>query len=101
MTRSFTVNGECLVRVKGGQHLSGIMDSYTELGLADKNAVKIIPKFYHHDIKVDDFGPYVPAEVLSYLAEVQIKMNLIHYDKDILDVCYGEALGGGDPGNQF
>src|ERR1700733_288058 len=105
MPRDFVVNGECLVQVKGGaQFGSGeAICVLSDLGLADSPVV-ITPTFYHKDILVDDFGPNVPAEVMWNIAEVNIRMALIHYDIDILDICMAEAMGGApdnSPGFEF
>ena len=102
--RDFQINGESLVRVKFGAHwtsglatLSGVPQPSNpgvyELGLA-LDAVRIIPKYVHSDIFVDDYGPEVPAEVLANIAECQIRMNLVNYNKNVLDVCLSESLGG-------
>lgn len=94
MARDFQINGECLVKVKGGAHISGFMfPEPAELGLAAEGIV-IEPRFYHEDIRCDDFGPSVPADVMWNLAEVNIRMLLIHYDVNILDYCLSEAMGG-------
>jgi hypothetical protein len=94
MPRDFRINGETLVKVKGGAHLSGhVVGNLTELGLA-VDQITVVPKFRHQELKVNDFGPDVPAEVLTMLAEVMIRMNLVHYDHSALDVCIAEAMGG-------
>lgn len=93
MTRAYQINGECLVEVKGGAHQSGnAIGDRTELGLASEQVI-IRPRFVHADVHVDDFGPDIPPEVLCMLAEVQLSMTLIHYDKDALQVCIEESLG--------
>lgn len=94
MDRDFVINGETLVRVKGGMHTStfqsGNISTITELGLTT-DQIRVIPRFIHKDIRVDDFGPEIPAEVMQYLADVIIKTNLIHYDPIILDTCLAES----------
>ncbi len=102
MGREFNVFGEALVTVFGGAHLSGTplhdevdgMVSGAELGLSLEQ-IKIIPRFHHKDMHVDDFGPDVPPEVMWNLADIRISMTLVHYDSDILDTCMGESMGGG------
>lgn len=110
MSRSFHINGESLVRVKFGLHLiSGAIPfsgsapislasgcTVYELGLAEE-AVTIVPHFRHQDVHADDFGPHIPAEVLAQLSDCTIHMKLIHYDRNVLDACMGEALGGTSP----
>jgi hypothetical protein len=96
MPRDFVINGECLVKVKGGQHMSGrAIGDLSELGLS-VDAVRITPRFIHADVKCDDFGPDIPAEVRWQLAEVGIRMVLLHYDEDVLDICLRESMGGGN-----
>ncbi len=98
MARDWTINGPTLVKVKGGAHLSGILfPAPAELGLST-DAITISPKFIHRDVRVDDFGPSIPAEVMWQLAEVKITMSLVHYDRNILDYCTSESMGGTLPG---
>ncbi len=95
MSRDLVVNGEVLVKVQGGSHMSGFpIGDVSELGLTS-DKTKMTFKFNHKDINVDDFGPLIPAEVMCQCAEVNIHMNLIHYDYEVLDVCMAEAMGGG------
>lgn len=100
MARDFQIAGETLVVVKGGAHLvsggigRGIADG-RELGLSS-DAIRLSPKYVHHDMRIDDFGPEIPADVIANLADVTIRMNLVHYDKDVLDVCARESIGGGN-----
>lgn len=108
--RDFIINGEALVRVKGNGELakpesSGLSpgDARTglwELGLADAG-ITITPRFYHMDVKADDYGPGVPADVRWMLAEATIRMNLIHYDTDILENCIVESMAGGFGGRMM
>jgi hypothetical protein len=99
MSRDYIINGETLVKVKlGAQYPSVISPGIAsgnifELGLAiDK--INISPVFYQRNIYVDDFGPNVPAEIACQIAEVNISMTLVHYDKRILDWCMAESMGG-------
>lgn len=94
MARDFQIFTEALVRVRGGAHLSGVMSTVTDLGLAEK-PITIRPNWVHRDIHYDDFGPNVPPEVMWMLADVQISMRLVHYDQLILDTCMIEAEAGG------
>lgn len=100
MARDFHINGETLVRVRGGAHLtSGLVGNayaiatVAELGLTSE-AIQITPRFFHKDINVDDFGPNIPPEVMYNLADVTIRMTLVHYDKWILTTCVAESMGG-------
>lgn len=115
MSREFFINGETLVTVKGGQHTSGLLylpntaTEYqigvgnvkaiasgapaAELGLA-VDQIQVTPRWKHRDFRADDFGPDVPPEVMVNIADVQIHMTLIHFDHDVLDGCWSEAMGG-------
>lgn len=87
-----------MVGVVGGAHLwSGVMGSgKVPLGLA-QDSITVAPTFFHDDVKVDDFGPHVPADVQQQLAWVDVSMTLVHADYDVMDVCWNESLGGGMP----
>lgn len=99
MTRDFQINGETLVLVKWGAHItSGVLwentgSNLTELGLA-VDSIHVMPRFVHADVHADAFGPLVPAEVRWQLAWADVHMTLVHYDRDALDVCVGESMGG-------
>ena len=82
-----------MVRIMGRQGTL-IGDSPHDLGLST-DAIRIIPRFIHQDIKVDDFGSEIPAEVMKMMADCQIRMNLVHYDDDLLRFCYQESFGTG------
>lgn len=88
--RDFQINGETLVKVKGpvGSDIADL----TELGLAS-GPIRVMPKVVHQDIKIDDFGPETPAEVLVYVGEVAVYMTLIHFDNDALEECIRLAMG--------
>ena len=99
MARGFQVNGESLVRVKFGAHIPPLGGNAEkgqqlyELGLASEG-IQIQPTFNHYDVKIDDFGPNVPTEMLWMGADVTIAMTLIHFDLDVLEGCIAESMGG-------
>lgn len=97
MARDFAIDGEVLALVKGGQHtslfISGDISTLKQLGLASE-PVRVIPRWIHKDIYTDDFGPDIPAELMTFLADVTITLPLIHFDPLILDTCLDESLGG-------
>ena len=101
--RSYVVNGEAMVMVKGGGHWGpsgSAMTQTTQLGLASEG-IEIKPKFHHMGIKTDDYGgplAEIPAEVMYLLGEVDIYMKLIHYDVGILGCCLVDAQAGGTLG---
>ncbi len=92
--RDFQIPGETLVQVKFAEHVSGIQ--VRELGLTT-DAVRIMPNFRHKEITVDDF-PEIPVEMQWELASVDIRMNLIHYNYDTLNICVDEAMCGSSDG---
>lgn len=95
-SRDWNINGETLVRVKGAGALANLttgLPQVWELGLA-LEAVRVRPRFVHHDVHCDDFGPEIPAEVMVLLADVTVRMDLVHYDHTVLDACLAESLGG-------
>lgn len=67
--------------------------SLWELGLTS-DQIRVIPKYFHQDRLVDDYGPNVPAETTWYLGECQIQMTLLHYDPVILEACVAESMCG-------
>lgn len=95
MARIFVVNGECLVSVQG--MVGTDIEEASELGLAERG-ITVTPRYSHKDIHVDDFGPDIPIDVLTQLAECTITMTLVDFDPDILDACLAESMGGGIAG---
>ena len=103
MARDFHIPGEVLVQVKGGEHsTSGLVGNnfaiatIRELGLASEG-IHVLPRFFHEDVYVDDFGKNVPPEVQWNLADATIRMTLVHYDRRILATCIAESMGGAKP----
>lgn len=90
MPRDFYINGESLIRIRFGAHIT---PSRVELGLA-ADQVRVVPRWAHKDIYVDDFGPDIPVDMMINLMEVNIYMKLIHFDRDVLNKCMGESAGG-------
>lgn len=94
MARGYYTNGETLVQVKGSpQSISKV----TPLGIASES-IKITPHYKHFDLKVDDFGPDIPPEVLWNLTDATIQMTLVHFDPAILSICVAESACGGTEG---
>lgn len=67
--------------------------TFAELGLAEEK-VYIRPDYRHRQLIQNDFGPDIPAELHWMLAAVDIQFTLIHYDKNVLDYCMSESMGG-------
>ena len=98
--RDYQIFGPALVQVRFGAHmpagLSNITGSTTnlcELGLTS-DAIRISPAITQKGIHTDDYGPDVPAELMWLLGEVRVRMTLVHYDADVLDVAWTESMGG-------
>src|SRR5688500_12011652 len=91
MARDFHVNGEVMVYVKG--RADSAIGSLTQLGLP-ADPVRVSPEFRHREINLDAWGGEVPVDVQCMLAAVNVSMNLIHFDRDVIDVCLMESLGG-------
>ena len=64
-----------------------------QLGLAD-SPITVSLDFRHSDVQVDAWGRQIPPEVQVMLASATISMNLIHFDRDILDECWRLSMGG-------
>lgn len=91
MSRDFAINGETLVKLKGS--VNSFLNDPVELGLASDSIV-VSFDYQHKPVFVDDFGPYVPAEQRVMMATADIRMNLIHYERDYLQAALAESLGG-------
>lgn len=90
MSRSFYINGESLVYVKGAAGTN--IASLSELALSDNPiTVTVIPK--HKDIIVDAWGE-APPEVQFKLAEVIVNIPMIHFDATVFEECVRLAMGG-------
>jgi len=95
MARDFYINGPALVQIWGGEHLGEDTPGFvlSDLGLT-AGPVRVSVDFRRADVFVDDYGPDVPADVLTRLATAAVRMELIHFDRTALDVCMREATGG-------
>ena len=98
MGRSFVIPGEAMVEVKGNGALclSGAAPNgqLCQLGLS-VDEIRVIPSFVHHDIRADDYGTEIPAEIMWMLADVRISMLLNHVDQFVLDAVLAESMAGG------
>lgn len=99
MGRQYQVNGETLVKLKGGTHLQnfGMSGSaVVTLGVA-ADPITISYNLNHLDIHTDKYTQEKPVDVMWMGADAIIKMNLIHWDNDILNTAVSEAMDGYDP----
>lgn len=93
MARDFFINGECLVSIRGAAGTA--IAAATELGLAD-SPITVTPNFKHQDIAVDTFGGAKgpPPEIQYFLSDVTVSMNLVHFDRTVLDEVWRLSMGG-------
>lgn len=91
MARDFYINGESMVSVKG--NVNTTISALTQLGLAT-DPITVTFDTRYKDMIVDAWGQFIPTDVQYFLSSVTIKMNLIHYDQAVLDVCLRESMGG-------
>ncbi len=95
MGRDIQIVGPVMASVIGGSHMSGtIYGKLSQLGMS-VGQITISPQFKQRGIKVDDFGSEVPAEVQFLMSEVNISVQLVQYDREVLDAVMQESQGGG------
>lgn len=94
MGRDYYIQGECMVKVRGGAHIPDFVgDVSRELGLASEG-IRVAPQFSHQDLPAADFGGHSAPEVLWMGGDCRVSMTLVHFDKDLLEFCVMEAMGG-------
>lgn len=64
-----------------------------EFGFSDKE-ISVTPTVRHVDVHADDFGHDEPAEVLWMLGEARIRMQLVYWDRSVLDAAVVNSFGG-------
>ena len=79
MARAIFVNGPTLVTANGN-----------ELGLADA-PITVSLTIDHEDVKADAWGNGT-FDVQFMSAEMTVSMNLIHFDRTVLDTCVANAM---------
>lgn len=102
MARDFYIAGECMVRVRFGKHVviyggvgsNPISGSQTifDLGLTESQ-VRFNLRYNHEDVHVNDYDK-IPADVMWMMGEGTVSMNLIHFDRKVLDAVMQESMGG-------
>lgn len=92
MSRGFQVPGECMVLVKGNS--ASAIASLSQLGLTE-DSVQVTYTYRFQDIKVNAWGNMgPPPEEQCFLAEVNVSMNLVHFDEAVLKECVRLSLAG-------
>lgn len=94
MARDWYINGDTMVQVRGGAHLTSGLNVITNLGLAI-DQVRVSPSFSRQPIHADGFGKVVAPEYRSKLMSARVSMTLVHFDPQVLDQCVRESQGGG------
>lgn len=93
MARDIHINGESMVTVKGAS--DSAIGSLSQLGLAE-GPIVVSLQFNHSDINVDAWGGLEgpPVDVQWMLAEAIVNMDLIHFDRTVLEACLALSMGG-------
>ena len=100
MSRSFYINGESMVAVKGTIGSQIIGQGLTQLGLTDSPIV-VTPNFKHKDINVNAWGSdEVPTDLQSFMSDCNVRMTLVHFDPNVLVECSQLSLNA-NPGSAF
>lgn len=95
MGRAIQITGPVMASVIGGSHMSGgIYGTLSQLGLST-GQITISPQFRQRGINIDDFGREIPAEIQFLMSEVNVSMQLVQYDREVLDAVMQESQGGG------
>lgn len=90
MPRGWFINGDSMIRVKGGLHMSGgRIGVLSELGLA-KDQIKITPRIGYEEVNPTGWG-VSPADLNTQGGEILISCTLIDIDYDVLKVCENES----------
>ena len=96
MARQYIVEGETLVQVKGHANATTI-NTLQNLGVAADPIVVTIHSNID-DIITDPTGHMTPIDAQTMGGFATISMNLIHFDRAVLDACYAVSVGGSSPG---
>mgnify|MGYP001589051062 CR=1 FL=1 len=82
MSMGFSINGPCLVKVKGRSN--SLITSLSDLGLAESE-IRVLPRMKHQGIKVDCTGSEVDVDEQWMFADALIKMKLVYFDREVMD----------------
>lgn len=89
MARSYYVNGESMVLVKG--RADSAIGTLTQLGLCS-DSIEITINSTRKPIRVDAYGDE-PPESQFFGAGATVRMTLVHFDYSVLEVCLQESWG--------
>ena len=88
MARSYYIEGEAMVLVKGRS--DSAIGTLTQLGLTSE-PIRVTEEYKHLEIGVDAYG-YVPPEIQGMGMVARVDMTLVHFDAAILQACIAESL---------
>lgn len=95
MARDWYINGDAMVKVRSAPlAINPLVDAslHEELGLA-LDDIRVIPRYVHHGMFADDFGQDTAPDVAWGMADVEIRMTLVHFDIDVLRRCVMLSAG--------
>ena len=91
MARGYQINGESMIYVKGRS--DSAIGTLTQLGLT-VDPIEVSMEFRQLEVQVNAAGGVIPNDIQQLLAACMITMNLVHFDRSVLDVCLQESIGG-------
>ena len=91
--RNLFIHGEALVYVKSGADAPGDLSAKSELGLS-VDPIQVSLNFNFEQVVANAWGR-APFEVQWMGAIAQVSMNLVHFDRTLLDACLQQSMGGG------
>lgn len=80
----FVIYGPVLVKVK-------VEGEVKDLGLTDSPIV-IAPRYYHQDLRADDYSDRVGPDTMAMLADCIIEMTLVFFDESTLLSCLASSI---------
>lgn len=95
MARSFVVQGETLIQVKG--HANSSIASLSNLGVTD-SPIQVTMHDNVDDIITDPTGKMTPIDAQTMGGFATINFSIVHFDRAILDALYALSVGGSAPG---
>lgn len=94
MARSYVVNGETMVLVKGRS--DSAIGALSELGLCT-DSIQIQITANRKNIRVDAYGDS-PPEQQFFGGGANVNFTLVHFDGTVLETCLNESWGGATAG---
>ncbi len=92
MSRAYFINGESMIYVKGRSDSQ--IGTLSQLGLTDASPIEVNLEFRNLEVQVNAVGGQIPNDIQNMLAAATITMNLVHFDRSVLNVCLQESMAG-------